>query len=94
MQDYLNGTGVTTVRGKATGLNSVAAILHNRKFLGEYKLLSMLQPSGGWKAPNRPVEPEVLFSLRRPTEKASRFYQDAFLFRIQLIGIVRRNLLE
>ena len=36
----------TTVRGKAIDLNFVAAILHNRKFLGEYKYREIIIPNG------------------------------------------------
>lgn len=46
IRDYLNDTGVTTVRGKAIGLNFVAAILHNKKFLGEYKYREIVIPNG------------------------------------------------
>lgn len=46
IRDYLNETGVTTVRGKAIDLNFVAAILHNRKFLGEYKYREIVIPNG------------------------------------------------
>lgn len=46
IRDYLNNTGVTTVRGKAIDLNFVAAILHNRKFLGEYKYREIVIPNG------------------------------------------------
>lgn len=46
IRDYLNETGVTTVRGKAIDLNFVAVILHNRKFLGEYKYREIVIPNG------------------------------------------------
>lgn len=46
IRDYLNDTGMTTVRGKAIDLNFVAAILHNRKFLGEYKYREIIIPDG------------------------------------------------
>jgi hypothetical protein len=46
IRDYLNDTGVITVRGKAVDLNFVAAILHNRKFLGEYKYREIVIPDG------------------------------------------------
>ncbi len=46
IRDYLNDTGVTTVRGRAIDLNFVAAILHNRKFLGEYKYREIVVPNG------------------------------------------------
>ena len=46
IRDYLNDTGVTTVRGKAIDLNFVAAILHNRKFIGEYKYREIVIPNG------------------------------------------------
>ena len=46
IRDYLNDTGVTTVRGKRIDLNFVAAILHNRKFLGEYKYRDIVIPDG------------------------------------------------
>ena len=44
-RDYLNDPGITTVQGKAIGLNFVAAILHNRKFLGEYKYREIIVPN-------------------------------------------------
>ncbi len=37
IRDYLNGKGVTSVRGKPIDLNFLAGILHNRKFIGEYR---------------------------------------------------------
>lgn len=46
IRDYLNEAGVTTVRGKRLDLNFVAAILHNRKFLGEYKYREIIIPDG------------------------------------------------
>ena len=46
IRDYLNDTGVTTVRGRTIDLNFVAAILHNRKFLGEYKYRDIIVPNG------------------------------------------------
>ena len=46
IRDYLNVTRETTVRGKAIDLNFVAAILHNRKFLGEYKYRESIIPNG------------------------------------------------
>ena len=46
IRDYLNDTGIKTVRGKAIDLNFVAAILHNRKFLGEYKYREIVIPNG------------------------------------------------
>ena len=46
IRDYLNDTGVTTVRGRTIDLNFVAAILHNRKFLGEYKYRDIVVPNG------------------------------------------------
>ena len=46
IRDYLNDAGVTTVRGKSIDLNFVAVILHNRKFLGEYKYREIIIPNG------------------------------------------------
>lgn len=46
IRDYLNDIGVTTVRGRAIDLNFVAAILHNRKFLGECKYQDIIVPNG------------------------------------------------
>lgn len=56
IRDWLNGAGVTTVRGKKIDLNFVAAILHNRKYIGEYSYRHIVTP-GGIPAidPARPV---------------------------------------
>lgn len=43
---WLNKTGVTTVRGKKIDLNFVAAILHNRKYIGEYSYRHIVTPGG------------------------------------------------
>lgn len=43
---YLNNAGVTTVRGKKIDLNFVAAILHNRKYIGEYRYREIVKPHG------------------------------------------------
>ena len=44
--DYLNEKGVTTVRGKAIDLNFVSAVLHNRKYIGEYSYREIIVPDG------------------------------------------------
>ena len=44
--DYLNGLGVTTVRGKVADLNFISGILHNRKYIGEYKYRDIVVPDG------------------------------------------------
>ena len=46
IRDWLNGAGVTTVRGKKIDLNFVAAILHNRKYIGEYSYRHIVTPGG------------------------------------------------
>lgn len=46
IRDYLNGAGVTTVRGKKIDLDFVSAVLHNRKYIGEYKYRDILVPNG------------------------------------------------
>lgn len=46
IRDWLNGAGVTTVRGKKIDLNFVAAILHNRKCIGEYSYRHIVTPGG------------------------------------------------
>lgn len=43
---WLNKTGVTTVRGKKIDLNFVAAVLHNRKYIGEYSYRHIVTPGG------------------------------------------------
>ena len=43
---YLNAAGVTTVRGKKIDLNFVSAILHNRKYMGEYRYREIVKPNG------------------------------------------------
>jgi len=46
IRDYLNDKGVTTVRGKKIDLNFVAAVLHNRKYIGEYSYREIVTPNG------------------------------------------------
>ena len=46
IRDYLNEAGVTTVRGKKIDLNFVSAILHNRKYIGEYSYRKIVTPGG------------------------------------------------
>ncbi len=46
IRDYLNSKGVTTVRGKKIDLNFVAAVLHNRKYIGEYSYREIVTPGG------------------------------------------------
>ena len=46
IRDWLNGAGVTTVRGKKIDLNFVAAFLHNRKYIGEYSYRHIVTPGG------------------------------------------------
>ena len=46
IRDYLNNKGVTTVRGKPIDLNFVAAVLHNRKYIGEYSYREIVTPGG------------------------------------------------
>lgn len=46
IRDYLNNTGVTTVRGKKIDLNFVAATLHNRKYIGEYRYREIVKADG------------------------------------------------
>lgn len=44
--DHLNALGVTTVRGKSADLNFISGILHNRKYIGEYKYRDIVVPDG------------------------------------------------
>ena len=44
--DHLNALGVTTVRGKPADLNFISGILHNRKYIGEYKYRDIVVPDG------------------------------------------------
>ena len=44
--DHLNGLGVTTVRGKPADMNFISGILHNRKYIGEYKYRDIVVPDG------------------------------------------------
>ena len=46
IRDYLNSKGVTTVRGKKIDLNFVVAVLHNRKYIGEYRYREIVTPGG------------------------------------------------
>ena len=46
IKDHLNDLGVTTVRGKPADLNFVSGILHNRKYIGEYKYRDIIVPDG------------------------------------------------
>ena len=60
IRDDFNDIGVTTVRDKAAGLNFVAALLHNQKFLGEYKYREIVIPNGILA-----IEPQDLFDRVR-----------------------------
>ena len=44
--DYLNGLGVTTVRGKPADMNFISGILHNRRYIGEYRYRDIVVPDG------------------------------------------------
>lgn len=44
--DYLNEAGVTSVRGQKIDLNFVSGILHNRKYIGEYRYREIVKPGG------------------------------------------------
>ena len=46
IRDHLADKGVTTVRGRGIDLNFVAAILHNRKYIGEYSYRHIVTPGG------------------------------------------------
>ena len=46
IMDHLNALGVTTVRGKPADLNFISGILHNRKYIGEYKYRDIVVPDG------------------------------------------------
>jgi len=46
IMDTLNELGVTTVRGKPIDLNFVSGILHNRKYIGEYRYRDVVTPGG------------------------------------------------
>ena len=46
IKDHLNALGVTTVRGKPADLNFVSGIIHNRKYIGEYKYRDIIVPDG------------------------------------------------
>ena len=60
IRDDFNDTGVTTVRDKAADLNFEAALLHNQKFLGEYKYREIVIPNGILA-----IEPQDLFDRVR-----------------------------
>ena len=44
--DHLNNLGVTAIRGQPADLNFISGILHNRKYLGEYKYRDIVVPNG------------------------------------------------
>ena len=44
--DELNMKGVRTTRGGRVTLNSVTTMLHNRKYIGEYRYKDIVQPGG------------------------------------------------
>jgi len=44
--DELNIKGVRTARGKKTNLNAVTRMLHNRKYIGEYRYRDIVIPHG------------------------------------------------
>lgn len=46
IMDHLNALGVTTVRGKPADLNFISGILHNRKYIGEYRYRDIVVPDG------------------------------------------------
>ena len=46
IRDELNLKGVRTTRGGIITLNSVTTMLHNRKYLGEYRFKDIVQPGG------------------------------------------------
>lgn len=46
IMEHLNALGVTTVRGKLADLNFISGILHNRKYIGEYKYRDIVVPDG------------------------------------------------
>ena len=46
IMDHLNALGVTIVRGKPADLNFISGILHNRKYIGEYKYRDIVVPDG------------------------------------------------
>ena len=46
IMEHLNALGVTTVRGKPADLNFISGILHNRKYIGEYKYRDIVVPDG------------------------------------------------
>ena len=44
--DTLHDLNITTVRGKPTDWNFVSGVLHNRKYLGEYRYRDIVTPGG------------------------------------------------
>lgn len=46
IMDHLNALGITTIRGKPADLNFISGILHNRKYIGEYKYRDIVVPDG------------------------------------------------
>ena len=44
--DEMNIKGIRTKRGGKISINSVTRMLHNRKYIGEYKYRDVVQPNG------------------------------------------------
>lgn len=46
IKDWLNGQGIKTKKGKKFTVSGVSTILHNRKYIGEYKYGDIIIPGG------------------------------------------------
>lgn len=46
IRDWLNGAGVVSMRGNPIDLNFVTTVLHNRRYLGEYRYRDVVTPGG------------------------------------------------
>lgn len=44
--DIFNGRGVRTKRGKPITINAITSMLHNRKYIGEYRFKDIVIPNG------------------------------------------------
>jgi hypothetical protein len=44
--DIFSSRGIRTKRGKPIGINSVTSMLHNRKYIGEYRFKDIVIPNG------------------------------------------------
>ena len=67
VRDYLNGHNVTNNRGGKHTINSIAKMLRNRRYIGEYSFRDVVIPHG---IPS--IVPEDLFDRRRRSRRTRK----------------------